>query len=265
MRDTNTEHGRINRGLILCFRASQMDDSSGDDWFSKFRAEKPVEMTVTVSNTGHHRELRALQRSHRERVCRHRRHRGHVPSARRGLFSREVRVRIPSARRGRSVGLSREDPVARPEKQDCGPEVGVMYTLRGTLLAVEERANKPDSWSGVTEVQERSQATHQGYEQGERFTVESRQEGGMPDGIGRSAVDTNIVGIDPGGLGVRVWGIRESVCGQRVSSVRGCIFQQPGRFLRGRWSPRGSQNELTKGMNPMGDGGWLWLLRPGIG
>ena len=111
-----------------------MDDSSGDDRFSKFRAEKPVEMTVTVSNTGHHRESRARQWSHRERVCRHGQHRGHVPSARRGLFSREVRVRIPSVQQRRSVGLSREDSVARPEKQDRGPEVGDMYTLRGTLL-----------------------------------------------------------------------------------------------------------------------------------
>ena len=48
MHDTNTEHGRINRGLILSFRATQMDDSSGDNLFSKFWAEKPVEMTVTV-------------------------------------------------------------------------------------------------------------------------------------------------------------------------------------------------------------------------
>ena len=88
MHDTNTEHGRINRGLILSFRASQMDEGSGDDRFSKFWAEKLVEMTVTVSNVGLEKESRARQRSHQERVCRHGRHRGHVPSARRGLFSR---------------------------------------------------------------------------------------------------------------------------------------------------------------------------------
>ena len=97
MHDTNTEHGRINRGLILSFRATQMDDSSGDNRFSKFWAEKPVEMTVTVFNVGHERESRAQQRSHQERVCRHGRHRGHVPSARCGLFSWEVRACSPSA------------------------------------------------------------------------------------------------------------------------------------------------------------------------
>ena len=102
MHDTNTEHGRINRGLILSFRASQIDDSSGDDRFSKFWAEKPVEMTVSVSNVGHERESRARQRSHQERVCRHGRHWGLVPSARR-------------AQRGRSVGLSLEDRAARPK------------------------------------------------------------------------------------------------------------------------------------------------------
>ena len=115
MHDTNTEHGRINRGLILSFSVSQMDDSSGDDRFSKLWAEKPVEMTLTVSNVGHERESRARQRSHQERVCRHGQHRGHVPSARRGLFSQEVRACSPSAHQGRSVGLSWEDRAARPK------------------------------------------------------------------------------------------------------------------------------------------------------
>ena len=41
------------------------------------------------------------------------------------------------------------------------------HTLRGTLLTVEERSNKPDSRSEVMAAQERSQATHQGYEQRE--------------------------------------------------------------------------------------------------
>ena len=150
----------------MSFRASQMDDSSGDDWFSKFRAEKPVEMTVTVSNVAHQRESRARQRSHQEGVGRLGRHRGHVPSAWRGLFSREVRVRSPSEQRGRRVGLSREDRAGRPKRQDHGPEVGDLHNLRGTLLAVEERS-KSDSRSGVRAARERSQATHQGYEQRE--------------------------------------------------------------------------------------------------
>ena len=175
MHDTNTEHGRINRGLILSFRATQMDDSSGDNRFSKFWAEKPVEMTVTVSNVGHERESRAQQRSHQERVCRHGRHRGHVPSARCGLFSWEVRACSPSAQWWRSVGLSQEDRAARPKWQDRGPGVGDLHTLRGTLLAVEERSNKPDSWSGVMAAQESSQATHQGYEQRE---VTGREQAG---------------------------------------------------------------------------------------
>ena len=174
MHDTNTEHGRINRGLILSFCASKMDDSSGDDRFSKFRAEKPVEMTVTVSNAAHQRESRARQRSHQERVRRHGQHRGHVPSARRGLFSQEVRVCSPSEQWGRRVGLSREDRAGRPKRQDHGPEVGDLHTLRGTLLAVEERS-KSDSRSGVRAARERSQATHQGYEQRE---VTGREQAG---------------------------------------------------------------------------------------
>ena len=110
----------------------------------------------------------------------------------------------------------------------------------------------------------------------ERSLVESKQEEGMPDGIdpngwtigrsaGRSAMGRKILGINPGGLWVMVWGTRKRACGQRVSSVRGCMLQQSGRFLRGRWSPGGSQNELTEGMNPMGGGGLLWVWRPGIG
>ena len=110
----------------------------------------------------------------------------------------------------------------------------------------------------------------------EKSPVKSRQEEGMPDVIsptsltigrsaGRSAVGREILGINPGGLWVIVWGTRESVCGQRVNSIRGGMLQQSGRFLRGRWSPRGSQNELTQCMNPMGGGGLLWLWRPGIG
>ena len=53
--------------------------------------------------------------------------------------------------------------------------MGDLHTLRGTLLAVEERSNKPDSRSGVMAAQERSQATHQGYEQRE---VTSREQAG---------------------------------------------------------------------------------------
>ena len=49
MHDTNTEHGRMNRGLILSFRASQMDDSSGDDRFSKFRAEKQMSLLLGMA------------------------------------------------------------------------------------------------------------------------------------------------------------------------------------------------------------------------
>ena len=92
-----------------------------------------------------------------------------------GLFSREVRACSPSAHRGRSVGLSWEDHAARSKWQNHGPEVGDLHTLRGTLLAVEERSNKPDSRSGVMAAQERSQATHQGYEQRE---VTGREQAG---------------------------------------------------------------------------------------
>ena len=159
---------------------------------------------MTVSNVAHQRESRARQRSHQERVGRHGQHRGHVPSPRHGLFTREVRVRSPSEQRGRRVGLSREDCAGRPKRQDHGLEVGDLHTLRGTLLAVEERS-KSDSQSGVRvrlliRVMSR-----------ERSPVESRQEEGMPDGIGptgwtigrsagRSAVGRKILGINLGGL-----------------------------------------------------------------
>ena len=109
MHDMNTEHGRTSRGIILCFGASQMDDSSGNHRFSKFWSEKPLEMTITVTNVCHQRNSRAQQRPHQERRFIHGWHRGHTPSARHDLSSREVRVCSLSSQQGRGVSLSWED------------------------------------------------------------------------------------------------------------------------------------------------------------